>query len=109
MRYLQIDLNRRTAAGYSPAAYTGDTPGIGEAVVVFEPEDAVEADGVVVSVDTDRCIAIVAVDWDSMRDHHVATPAFTGSSFSIFTITDDAADNQVTSSASDTGFYPVAV
>lgn len=67
-RRLQIDLNRRTAEGYSPASYHGPTPRIGEPVTVFEPEDSVRADGHVVRVDNNRCLAYVDVDWGSIRD-----------------------------------------
>jgi hypothetical protein len=72
MRHLQIDLNRRSPEGHSPASYVGVTPVIGEPVVVFEPEDEVEADGVIAQVNVDRCAVLVAVDWDSLRDRRLS-------------------------------------
>lgn len=68
MRRLQIDINRRNRAGQTPTSYTGPTPERGERVIVFEPEDGVCADAVVVAVNPDRCTVALDVDWDTMRD-----------------------------------------
>ncbi|BBZ10320.1 hypothetical protein MBRA_05150 [Mycobacterium branderi] len=68
MRRLQIDINRRNRAGQTPTSYVGPTPVIGERVVVFEPEDGVCADAVVAAVNPNRCLVVLDVDWDSMRD-----------------------------------------
>ena len=68
MRKVQIDLNRRNGAGRTPAKYVGPTPVAGERVIVFEPDDGVEADATVVRVDVDRCVVELNVDWSSLRD-----------------------------------------
>lgn len=68
MRRLQVDLNRRDTAGWTPAKYSGPRPAAGERVVAFEPEDGVRANAVVVAVDPVRSIAILDVDWSSIRD-----------------------------------------
>jgi hypothetical protein len=68
MRRVQVDLNRRNAAGQTPAKYSGPRPATGEQVVAFEPEDGVRASAVVVAVDPIRSIVILDVDWSSIRD-----------------------------------------
>jgi hypothetical protein len=68
MRRLQVDLNRRDAAGQTPAKYSGTRPTAGEQVVAFEPEDGVRASAVIVAVDPVRTIVILDVDWSSIRD-----------------------------------------
>jgi hypothetical protein len=68
MKRLKIDLNMRSKEGYSPSRYNGPTPRVGEPVIVYEPEDGVEADGQIAKVDSDAIIAYIAVDWDSIRD-----------------------------------------
>jgi hypothetical protein len=68
MRRVQVDLNRRNAAGQTPAKYSGPCPATGERVVAFEPEDGVRASAVVVAVDPVRSIVILDVDWSSIRD-----------------------------------------
>ncbi|MGH3952744.1 MAG: hypothetical protein ACRDTI_01675 [Mycobacterium sp.] len=72
MRRIQIDINRQDRDGHTPAPYTGPTPQVGEHVVAFEPEDGVRADAVVLSVNPDRCLVVLDVDWDSMDDDDVA-------------------------------------
>lgn len=74
MRRIQIDINWRDRDGYTPAPYTGPTPRVGEHVVAFEPEDGVRADAVVRSVNPDRCLVVLDVDWDSMDDDDMASP-----------------------------------
>lgn len=68
MRRIEIDLNSRDSRGYTPARYVGTTPRIEDRVVVFEREDHVCADAVVVDVDDDNCRVTLAVDWSSLRD-----------------------------------------
>jgi hypothetical protein len=67
LRWLQIDLNRRTADGLSPVPYDGPVPRVGEPVIVFEPEDGVRIAGRIARVDTDRGVAYVAVDWNNAQ------------------------------------------
>lgn len=74
IRRIQIDLNRRNAAGHTPAKYFGPTPRLGEQVVAYEPEDGVRASAVVVGVDDERCTVELDVDWESMSDDS-ASPA----------------------------------
>lgn len=68
MRRIQIDINYRDRDGHTPAPYTGPTPEAGEHVVAFEPEDGVRADAVVLSVNPDRGLVVLGVDWYSMTD-----------------------------------------
>lgn len=73
MARILIDINRRTPEGHTPAVYAGAaalTPG--DSVIVFEAEDDVCADAVVVSVNQANHTVVLDVDWDSMRDD---TPA----------------------------------
>ena len=71
-RRIHIDINRQDRDGHAPAPYTGPTPRVGEHVVAFEPEDGVRADAVVLSVNPDRCLVVLDVDWDSMDDDDMA-------------------------------------
>lgn len=66
---IPIDINRTTPEGHTPAVYAGAaalTPG--DPVIVFEAEDGVCADAVVISVNQDNHSIVLDVDWDSMRD-----------------------------------------
>ncbi|OHU95442.1 hypothetical protein [Mycobacterium talmoniae] len=79
MRRIQIDLNRRNRAGQTPASYAGPAPQIGESVIAFEPEDGVCVDARVASVQPERCVVALDVDWDSLRDDSLDTaPSRTG-------------------------------
>jgi len=65
---IPIDINIRTPGGHTPAVYTGPALAPGDPVIVFEAEEGVCADAVVVSADPGRDKVVLDVDWDSMRD-----------------------------------------
>jgi hypothetical protein len=68
MRRLRIDLNRRNAAGQTPAKYSGPAPTVGEQVIAFEPEDGTQVDAVVAGVNPARSLVLLDVQWNSVRD-----------------------------------------
>lgn len=68
MARIPIDINRRTPEGHTPAVYAATELSPGDAVIVFEAEDGVCADAVVISVNQDNHTVVLDVDWDSMRD-----------------------------------------
>src|SRR5690625_3519940 len=74
MRRIEIDINRRTPAGQTPALYRGPAPQLGERVLAFEPEDGICATAVVAAVNPDLCSVTLDVDWETMRDDVLDRP-----------------------------------
>ncbi|MBZ4618833.1 hypothetical protein [Mycobacterium avium] len=65
---MKIDLNRRNSAGQTPTSYSGVEPRVGERVIAFEPEDGIQLDAVVASLDASRSVAVLNVDWGTARE-----------------------------------------
>lgn len=66
-RRLKVDLNRRYE-GLTPAKFGANPPTLGQRVHAYEPEDEVVADATVRRIDRNRLLALLDVDWESMRD-----------------------------------------
>jgi hypothetical protein len=71
MTRIEIDLNVRTAEGLTRAALR-DLEGatnlsVGEPVIVFEPDEDVEAPATVVKVSRDGRFAYLRVQWDELK------------------------------------------
>jgi hypothetical protein len=65
---IRIDLNRGTTEGLTPVKYVGAAPVLGQRIIAFEPEDGVRLRGFVKSIDRNRSVALLALDWGSIED-----------------------------------------
>jgi hypothetical protein len=70
MKRIQIDLNARDGGGHVPVNLEKmEMPAVGEWVVVYEPDDRVEAPAYVAGIELLTNRALLKVNWAEMRKY----------------------------------------